>query len=1066
MFKFIFCFVFLLCMKVSANGYSQSVRVSLTINRVDFKKALHVLERKSNLHFLYSDELLPNKEISLAVKEEMALDVLDKLLLNTGLKYKTINKELVVIAPVNVEIKDGRVKGKVTDEEGKGLAGVNVMVSGTKSGTTTNDKGEYEVSVPDNASLVISYVGYVSQTIAVSGKTRIDVRLKASVDKLNEVIVVGYGTQRKKEITSAITSINAEQFNKGNISNVAQLLQGKVAGLSIARAGGNPNAGFEIRLRGLSTLGAGTQPLVVLDGQVGADINTVDPNDIKSIDVLKDGSSAAIYGTRGSAGVIIISTKSGTRGPATVTYNGSVSVENGVRFTKHMTADEFRALIKSTGVGNDYKATTDWNKEITRSGISHTHNLSFSGGNDHTVYNASLNFRNTEGVAIKTGFQQLNGRLNLTHKALNDKLVFNVELSSTRKSSDLGFDNAFEYATIYNPTSPILAQDPSQDLAGGGYFEVNNTEYSNPVAMLRQNTNHADIKKSNFAGSVEYEIIKGLKFLTRYAQQTSTNFISAYTPSNAFIDRGFYNGVTGVGRHGYAYKQYDESLTQLYENTLSYQRKISKLDLSAVAGYSYQDFTYQGFTLGGGNFITDLSGQDFSTAQDFTNALGSESSYKNGSRLVAFFGRLSFNYDNFAYLSASLRREGSTQFGANNKWGYFPAISAGIDLNKFIRIPSVSSLKLRGSFGVTGALPPASYLSQLTFAGQGSYLVNGNWIQTYGPNQNANPDLKWERKSETDIGLDFTAFDNRLTGTIDYYTRKTADLIFNVTVPAPPALFNREWMNVGDLKATGFEVALNYDVIKHKRVNWTTGINFSKNHVELSRLDKTAGSYIGETNLGSPGQEATQITRTFEGAEIGSFYNAVYMGVDKNGKFLFDDGKGNAVLASTTNYKTVIGHGLPKFELGWTNNITYKRFDFNFFLRGSFGHQLINTQRAFYENPAVSSSYNVVNTKYFNPNLKDAQIFSSLYVEKGDFVKLDNASLGYNFSLPQKGAKAAVKNLRVFITGQNLFTITGYTGADPEVRYSDNGNILAPGIDRRGTWVLTRSFTLGANITL
>jgi iron complex outermembrane receptor protein len=1053
-------------MKVSANGYSQDARVSLNFKNMDFKRALSLLERKGNLHLLYSDELLPNKEVTLLIKDEMVLDVLKKLLLNTGLKYKTINKELVVIAPENEEIKDGRVKGKVTDEKGRPLSGVNVMVGGTKSGTVTNDKGEYELSVPEKTSLVISYVGYTSQTIEVADKTRIDVHLKASVDQLNDVIVVGYGTQRKKEITSAITSINAEQFNKGNISNVAQLLQGKVAGLSIARPGGNPNAGFEIRLRGISTLGAGTQPLIVLDGQVGADINTVDPNDIKSIDVLKDGSSAAIYGTRGSAGVIIITTKNGARGTSTVTYNGSVSMENGVRYTKHMTADEFRTLIKSTGVGTDYKANTDWNKQITRTGVSHTHNLSFSGGNEHTTYNASVNFRNTEGVAITTGFQQLNGRLNLTHKALNDKLVFNVELSSTRKSADFGFDNAFEYATIYNPTSPIYAQDPSQDLAGGGYFEVNNTEYSNPVAMLKQNTNHGDLKRTNFSASVEYEIIKGLKFLTRYAQQTSGNFISAYTPSNAFIDRGFYNGVTGVGRHGYAYKKYDESLTQLYENTLSYQKRIAKLDVSAVAGYSYQDFVYQGFTVGGGNFITDLSGQDFSTAQDFSNALGSVSSYKNGSRLVAFFGRLSFNYDNFAYLSASLRREGSTQFGVNNRWGYFPAISAGVDLNKFIDIPSVSSLKLRGSYGITGALPPGSYLSQLTFSGQGSYLINGNWIQTYGPNQNANPNLKWERKSETDIGLDFTALSNRLTGTIDYYSRKTSDLIFNVTVPAPPALFNREWMNVGDLKATGVEVALNYEVVKHRKISWTSGINFATNHVTLSRLDPTAGSYIGETNLGSPGQEATQITRTFEGAEIGSFYNAVYRGINKDGKFLFDDGKGNAVLASATTYKTVICHGLPKFELGWTNSFTYKNFDLNFFLRGSFGHELINTQRAFYENPAVSSSYNVVNTKYFNPALKDAQIFSSLFVEKADFVKLDNASLGYNFTLPKKGAMASVKSIRVFLTGQNLFTITGYTGADPEVRYSDGGNILAPGIDRRGTWVLTRSFTFGANITL
>lgn len=962
------------------------------------------------------------------------------------------------------------VTGKVTDsKDGSPVSGISVLgvtATGKKVGTATANDGSFKLSSTEGISkITLSGVGFDNQDMNVSGKNDIAVSMKGSSTSLNEVVVTGYGTQRKKEVTSAITSISAEQFNKGNINDVAQLLQGKVAGLSIARPGGNPNGGFEIRLRGISTLGAGTQPLVVIDGQVGADLNTVDPNDIKSIDVLKDGSSAAIYGTRGSAGVIIITTKGGTKGTSTVTYNGSVSVENGIRYTKHMTADQFRELIKTTRIGTDYGFSTDWNKEITRPGITHIHNLSFSGGSEHTTYNASVNFRNAEGIAITTGFQQLNGRLNLTHKALNDRLVFNIELSTTHKSSDLGFDRAFQYATIYNPTSPIKAQSASQDPAGGGFFEISNTEYSNPVAILRQNTNHSDLKRNNFAGSVEYEIIKGLKLLTRYAQQTTNNNISAYTPSNAFIDRGFYNGVTGSGRHGYSYKQDDVSLTQLYENTLSYQKKISSLDVNAVAGYSYQDFLYQGTAIGAGNFVTDLSHEDFSTAQDWSNArLPFPSSYKNGSKLVAFFGRLNLNYNNFVYLSASLRREGSTQFGANNRWGYFPAVSAGVDLNKFINIPGVSSLKLRGSYGVTGQLPPNPYLSQLTFTGQGSYLIKNEWITTFGPNQNANPDLKWERKAETDIGLDFVAFNNRLTGTLDYYTRKTTDLIFNVTVPAPPAIFPREWKNIGDLKGTGFEVSLNYEVLKQNKLTWKTGINFATNHVKLVRLDPSAGNYIGETNLGSPGQEATKIIRTFEGAEIGSFYNAVFKGLDKDGKFLFDDGKGNAVLSGTTNYKTVIGHGLPKFEMGWSNTFTYNHFDFNFFLRGSFGHQLINTQRAFYENPAVSSSYNVINTKYFDPKLKDAQLFSSLYVEKADFVKLDNATLGYNFNISKK--PNGVKSIRAFLSGQNLFTITGYTGADPEVRYSDGGNILAPGIDRRATWVLTRTITFGVSIGL
>jgi len=972
----------------------------------------------------------------------------------------------------SVQAQTKAVAGKIVDaKDGSAISGITVTAvtaSGKKVAAVSSNDGTYKVASAEVITrIVVSGVGFEQQDLAVGKNTTLNVSLTSSVASLGDVVVVGYGTQKKKEITSAITRISAEEFNKGNINDVAQLLQGKVAGLSIARPGGNPNEGFSIRLRGLSTIGANTSPLVVVDGVVGADLNSIDPADIKSVDVLKDGSAAAIYGTRGSAGVIIVTTKNGSRGgTSSFNYSSQVTMESPVKFTEHMDAAQYGALIKKLGTGNNLGANTDWNKEITRNAITHVHNLSFSGGTDKTTFDVSMNYRNAEGIAIQTGFQQLNGRVNLTHRALNDKLVFNVQLTSTSKEADLGFSNAFEYATIYNPTAPLHSTDPMYDLAKGGWFEQNATEYSNPVAMLMQNSNHQTTRKINFAGSVEYEIAKGLKVLTRYAQSTSNADINAYSPSNAFIDRGFYTGATGLGRHGYAWKQEDKSVSSLYENTLSYNTKVSKLDVNAVGGYSYQEFTNQGFSMGGGNFITDLSHESMGAAQDFQNGLGTLGSYMNGSKLVAFFGRVNLNWDNYAYLSASVRQEGSTQFGDNNKWGVFPAVSGGVDLKKILNIGTFDALKLRASYGVTGSLPPYTGLSQLTFAGTGNYLINGNWITTYGPNQNSNPDLKWEKKSEIDFGADFALLNNRLTGTVDYYQRTTTDLIFNVTVPSPPALFNRAWRNVGDLEAKGFEAALNYKVITEGKLTWNTGVNYSTNKVTLTRLDKSAGSYIGETNLGSPGQEATQIIRTYEGGQIGTFWNAVYRGIDANGKYLFDDGKGNAVLSTATTYKAPIGNGMPKFEMGWSNVFTYGKFDLNFFLRGSFGHQLINTFRTFYENPANAAIYNVVNTKYFDPKLNDASIFSSLFVEKADFVKLDNATLGYTIPVSAKSKAQGIKSLRAFITGNNLMTITNYTGADPEVRWQDGGNILAPGIDRRATWVMTRSFTLGINIGL
>ncbi len=965
------------------------------------------------------------------------------------------------------------VKGKVSDDQGQGIPGVNVLLKGTTTGTSTDGNGEYSLAVPNGSgTLSYSFIGFVNQEVPINNRTTIDVTLASDVKALEEVVVVGYGTQKKGEITSAVTKIDAEQFNKGNISDVSRLLQGKVAGLSIARPGGDPNSRSSIRLRGLSTLGANTQPLVVIDGQIGADLNTVDPNDIKSIDVLKDAASAAIYGTRGSAGVIIITTNSGEVGPPQFAYNGFVTVEDPAKFTPNMTADEYRAL----GKGTDYGANTNWYDEISRTALSHTHNVSLSGGSVGTTYNASLNYRDFQGVAINTGFEQLNGRLNLVQKAFKDKLVVNLNLNMTKRTGQLGFPEAFKYAAIFNPTAPVRTTDPLYDLTGSGYFESNFVDYANPVAVMEQNTNDQDLKRLNITGSAEYEIVRGLKFLVRYAQQHVSNYRWSYFPRNSFHSRNLL-GVSGFARGGFAYKADEESFNQLYENTLSYSTNINALNISGVAGYSYQDFQNKGFSVRAGNFLTDVSAENLNTAQDFREGRAVSNSYKNGSRLVAFFGRLNLNYNDIAFLTASLRREGSTQFGANNKWGMFPAVSAGFDLSRIVDIPGVDNLKFRASYGVTGALPPMSYLSLPTLSPSTSsfYAGNNRYLPSYGPDKNPNPDLKWEKKAEFDAGVDFALLDNRLTGTADYYVRNTSDLIFNGTVPVPPNLVSTTWLNIGVLKSSGFELALGYDVLRDGPFTWNSSGNFSTYSVTLASLDpRYAAPYVGATNLGTPGQEATQITRAVRGEKIGILWGFNYEGVDEGGKYKFRDLNSDGKIDD--NDRSQIGNGLPKFEFGWTNTFKYKNFDLNFFIRGSLGHDIINTYRAFYENPNVASSYNVVNTKYFNPAITDGQIFSSLFIENGSFVKLDNATLGYNFSFPKN---TAFKTLRVYVTGQNLFLITDYTGVDPEVRYSDNtnqlsqnslnpsptdSNALAPGVDRRETWVFTRSYTLGVNL--
>jgi TonB-dependent starch-binding outer membrane protein SusC len=858
-------------------------------------------------------------------------------------------------------------------------------------------------------------------------------------------------------VTNAVATVSPEQFNKGNIADVAQLLQGKVAGLSIAKPGGNPNAGFTIRLRGLSTLGANTSPLIVVDGQVGADINTVDPNDIQSIDVLKDAASAAIYGTRGSSGVIIITTRRGGRTPS-LNYNSSVTAEEPAEFIPHMSAAEFKAAG-----GNDLGAETDWNDVITRTGISHVHNLSLSGGTEATKYLASVNFRDVQGIAIHTGFTQINGHFALSQKAMKNKLTLDLDGTMTRRSSNFGFDRAFQYATIFNPTAPIRTDDPGLDLTGSGYVEQNFVEYANPLAVLEQNTNKGVLKRFNMNMSATYELITGLKFSVRYGLQQSSNFRWAYLPKTSF-DTRLIPGGSGFTRNGWAQKQDDEGFSQLYENLVSYDKTIfNDLNLSAVAGYSYQDFNANGVSIRAGDFLTDAVAENIATAGDFKNGKADVSSYRNASKLVAFFGRINLNYHDWAFLSASLRREGSTQFGANNKWGMFPAVSVGADLSRIMDIPSVNSLKLRASYGVTGALPPNSYLSILLYNRiDNSFLYDGTFIPAYEPSQNENEDLKWEKKAELDIGLDFSLLNNRLTGSIDYYDRETSDLLFNATVPVPPNPSDRKWMNIGVLKNSGVEILLGYDAVKKTDFTWNTSVNFSTYNIKLKSLNKAlAGNVVGASNLGSPGQEGTQITRAEEGKEIGIIWGPIFMGVDDNGEYLFADSAGKPT--SSDAFRTQIGNGLPNFELGWTNTFNYKNWDLNFFLRGSFGHDLVNTYRAFWENatPTVIASYNVVKTKYFNPELTAGQTFSSLFVERASFVKLDNATLGYNFNMKKTGT---IKGLRAYINAQNLFVISDYTGVDPEVRYSYGGNILAPGVDARDTYVRTRAFTLGINV--
>ena len=959
------------------------------------------------------------------------------------------------------------VTGKVTSlDDGVGIPGVNVVEKGTNNGTVTDVDGNYTLNVGEGATLVFSFVGYSGQEVATGNQTSINVALTADVTSLDEVVVVGYGTQEKKEITSAVTSVKEADFNRGTVNDPIQLLQGKVAGLNITRPGGDPNAAFNVRLRGVSTFGANSEPLIVIDGVIGGSLSTVDPNDIASIDVLKDASAAAIYGSRGGSGVILVTTKSGKAGRVSVDYNGSYALENVARTIPVMSAQEYLQVPGARDLGGD----TDWLDVVTKTGDAMVHNLSLGGGNASTTYRASFNIRNTHGIGIKSGFEQLNARLNLSQKALNDRATFNFNLSTTNKDANEGFPEAFNYAIIANPTMPIYDNTTTSPTAGanyGGYAERDIFDFFNPLSIAALNERvkkNSDLLASLRAEYDFADIVKGFRVSLFYSAQRLNELRGVH---GAKISK-----IAGSGGRGVASRETDYDYNELFETTLNYDKNFGNANLALLGGYSYQEFYEEGFAAAGGNFLSDLfTYNNLGAAFDFDYGLGDVGGYASSNKLVAFFGRANLNVNENYFVSVSARYEGSSRFGVNNKWGLFPAISAGATLSNMLDIPSVNSLKLRVSYGVTGNQPNQSYISIQRFGRTGSFYYNGAYGPAYGPISNPNPDLAWETKEEIDFGTDFSLLDNRLSGTIDYYVRNTRDLILAVNVPVPPNLFGTTILNIGEVQNSGLEVALNYVVSTSPSFQWTTGANlatFSTKVLSLSSGEVEVGSggvLFPGANMGSPGQNDTRLVRVKEGEPLGQFWGPVKEGVAADGNLIFKDLNGDGTFCNCDDDRTVIGNGMPAMTVGFNNSFTFGNWDLNIFIRGAFGHEMLNSYRGFYENTEVTTvgNYNIVKTKYYDPSITKAVVNSS-HIEKADYVKLDNASLGYNFKMNG----GAINRLRFYVSGQNLFTITGYTGVDPEVRFVDvepePDNALAPGIERRSTYFTTRMFTLGVNL--
>lgn len=956
------------------------------------------------------------------------------------------------------------VKGSVSDTKGEPIIGASVVVKGnTTQGTITDLDGQFTLNVPSNSTLVISYIGYVTQEVPAKGTVK--VTLKEDNEMLDEVVVIGYGTQRKGDVTSAISSVKSDNFVKGAVKDVGQLIQGKVAGLAITNPNGDPAGETQIRLRGTNTIGgANTAPLVLIDGIPGS-LSTVAPEDVESVDVLKDGSAAAIYGTRGTNGVILITTKQSKGGDiCSVEYSGYVSTSMLAKRLEMLSGREFAALYPEYDYGYD----TDWVDEITRTPITHVHNLSLMGGNSKTNYIANINYADRQGTMKKSDFDNFQGRVEITHRMFDDKvkLKFGIfgkknQMESTQNGRSFR-GGVYSQATRRNPTEPVRNPD------GSWYENVNKFEYENPLALLYESDGNVKKTELRYNGNITYNPIKDLT-LSALFSYTRENMNRGYSDTQNHISalRDHKNGWSSVGSY--------TEMEKLMELTAQYNKTINDHKFSILGGYSYNETDYEEMWFDNYGFQDDYFGgwHNIGIGSALKEGKATAGSKKTSTNLIGFFGRATYSWKERYLFMAALRYEGASQlWGTDNAWGLFPSVSFGwrITEEPFMKNQQIfDDLKLRVGYGVTGSQPKNPFLG-VAMLKYGSYAyVNNNWIQTIVPASNPNPDLRWEEKKETNIGLDWVSWEGRLSGSIDWYNRLVDGLIYDYAVPTPPNLYNTTTANGGKMRNKGLEILVNVIPVQTKDFEWSTTGTFSFNSNKLESLSgsvfKTEYDYFNTGTVEYSGQVADS-HRVQVGESIGNFYGFKVVDVDEEGRWIYEDRNGNLVnykdFTHAPEDKHIIGNGLPKYYAGWNNNFRYKNFDLSITMRGAFGFQIINGARMNYENvknARMENRLKSVNDLVFGKHTLSPEVepeFNSYYVEDGDYWKIDNITLGYSFGNIGK----YIKSLRIYGSVLNALTITGYKGIDPEV--STDG--LTPGYDTRDRYPSVRSFTLGVNV--
>lgn len=994
------------------------------------------------------------------------------------------------------------VSGTVTSlDNGQVLPGTNVIQAGTLNGTVTDSNGNYKISVPVNAKLVFSFIGYLNEEVSVNGRSKIDLVMSPDLQTLQEVVVVGYGVVKKSDVTGSVVSIKKEDLTPGANINVQQSIQGRVAGVQVYQKTGEPGSTMNVKVRGVSSITAGNDPLYVIDGMpvnnnapvgssgvpgiasnpnVRSPMNGINPADIESIEVLKDASATAIYGARGSNGVILITTKKGASGGLKINYNVQYGVSKASNKLDLLTGEEYRdvlnAIIDDGGgvpgerVTNDV-VNVDWQEELRQTGTMRIHDLNFSGGKDNTKFFASFGYFGQDGVIKRSGTERYTLRLNIEN-SVPQKYAFGINMNASfisDKINSVGIGvnengGALYSAIYYDPTYPVYDADGNYNRSP--FFP---TTIDHPLAMIENQYSNASSYRTFATAYGEYFILPSLSAKVRISGDVNTSRRNSWVDPSTIIGRGT-GGIAQINSGTVNY--------YMGEATLNFNKQLNDNNaVNAVLGSTYEHFgSESNMSRGQGYTAPELTYDAIGSGNSALNSIGSG---RSSSVIVSFLGRVNYTFRNRYLLTASFRADGSSRFGPNNRFGYFPSAAAAWKLHEESFLSNVTfldELKLRGSYGLVGSQAIDNYIYFATYSAvSNGAIFNDARTTKFEPSRLSNPDLKWESSAQSDIGVDFSFFDSRLKGSVEYYSRKTSDLLLDLPQPLSSG-FGSKTVNIGSMRNTGIDLTLSADVIRKSNFTWTAGTVFSTVKNEVLSLGPLDQIFIGSVGfINNPG-----IIKP--GESLGSYYGYKVIGVwqegddftgwsaaIKPGDLKFEDRDGNKSIDAED--RTILGKSIPDFTYGITNTFRYKNLSLSIFMEGAKGGSILNgvavdsyfpvsfrrnrlaepyLNRWTLENP--TNKY----PSFVNPTSQGQQLVNSRTVEDASYLRLQSAQLNYNFKL----TKGAVKNVQLFVTGQNLFVITGYSGIDPAVS-ATGADVIK--IDY-SAYPMTRTFMVGANI--